>query len=504
MPQGDDASRGVVVTARGLSLRKVAGALWLARRGRRRGAETSSVTYQDSIGLLVFVVLLSGAGELALVDVLLDAPWMRVLALTLGLLGIFGMLSLIVALRAYPHRSEKGTLTIHHGACFELTIPLELVATVAVRKRMINQKRIAEVSDGVLSVPVMGVTNLVITLVSPIKARLKKTGEATVREIQVFAVDPGSGAQKLLNGGRTGDGDEVTGSPARRPLWARALRWIGPLVLLVEIVLVTTGLLDWRVAAGIVVVTEGILTVLGVAAAAALVSQYRRGRAEGATRTDSFSEAFLFLMPPSMGQVVRKEVAFLRVLALALAFRTERARPGDVPLVYGGSSRKALLGVALLLLAAATSVLVGLGSGLPGRVLGILLLYAAVLTTAVGLASKVRPHVLRDGYLLVRWGLHHELALPLGSVRAIDLGGRQRGRRRAEAASDEFTVPASGRDLVVVRLGEPVAAPTRLGHQRLAQTILLPVDEAAHAAVAIAALLGVRVEGLAPETSIPS
>lgn len=284
--------------------------------------------------------------------------------------------------------------------------------------------------------------------------------------------------------------DRVTAGPPQRPRWARALRWAGPVVLLVEIALVTTGLLDWRIAAGVIAVTEGILTVLGIAAGAALVSQYRRCRAEERSRTDSLSEAVFFLMPTPMAVMVRKELSFIRVLALALVRRTEGARPGDVPLGYGAVSRKALLGLALVLLGAGTTLLMGLASSVPWFVLGIILVYASVLTATVGLASKVRPYVLRGDVLLVRWGLHQELEVPLGSVRSIDAKRPQRGRRRADKEADCFSVPTSGRELVVIRLDEPIAVPTRLGRQMLAQTILLPVDEGSLSAAAITTQLG--------------
>ena len=123
-------SESVVIAAGGVRLRKAVGALWLARRGGSRGAEASSVAYQDGIGAMLFVVLLSGAVELVLADLLLSVLWMRVLALTLGVLAVFGMLSFIVALRVYPHRAVNGKLTIHYGACFDLSVPLELVAVV--------------------------------------------------------------------------------------------------------------------------------------------------------------------------------------------------------------------------------------------------------------------------------------------------------------------------------------------------------------------------------------
>ena len=215
MRQGQGASEGVVIAAGGVSLLKAVSALWLGRRARSREVEASSVAYQDGIGALVFVMVLSSVVEVVLVDLLFSVLWMRLLGLALGLMALLGLLSFVFALRAYPHRVTDGVMRIHYGACFELSIPLELVGTVIQRKAMITQKRTAEVRDGVLSLPVMGVTNLVVKLDSPIKVRLRKSGEAAVREIRIFAVDPVSGAQKLQNGGlQVGDATPRAGVAA--------------------------------------------------------------------------------------------------------------------------------------------------------------------------------------------------------------------------------------------------------------------------------------------------
>ena len=286
MRQEQDTSEDVVIAAKGLSLPKAARSLWSARRGSSRQTEESSVAYEGGNGVIVLVVLLSGAVELLLVDVLLSVPWMRLLALTLGLLAVLGLLAFLAARRGYPHRTANGALTIHCGACFELSIPLELVEMVAERQRMIHQKHIAGVRDGVLSVPVNRRTNLVVTLHSPVKVQLRKTGTALVREIQVFALDPGSGTQLLRTGGPAeNDNDvdgEVTGGLARRLLRSQALRWAGPLVLLAETALVTVevtlvehGRLDWRAAAGVILVVEGTFASAGRSATGEVVATGR-------------------------------------------------------------------------------------------------------------------------------------------------------------------------------------------------------------------------------------
>ncbi|MGX8903724.1 hypothetical protein ACR820_34825 [Streptomyces netropsis] len=66
--------------------------------------------------------------------------------------------------------------------------------------------------------------------------------------------------------------------------WLRRGRWAGLSVLLAEIVLVAAGALDWRIAAGVLAVTEGTLAVLGLVFGAALVRGYRQLRGGGSGR----------------------------------------------------------------------------------------------------------------------------------------------------------------------------------------------------------------------------
>ena len=191
-------------------------------------------------------------------------------------------------------------------------------------------------------------------------------------------------------------------------------------------------------------------------------------------------------MPTPMAAVVRKELGFLRVLTLALARRTEAQQPGDIRFGYGSGFRKVLLSVALVPLAAGSTV-IGLASSTPWIIVGSILLYVALLTTAVGLASKVRPHVLRGDSLLVRWGLHQELEVPVGSVGSIEVERPQRSRRRGDSAPDRFAIPAAGRQRVVLGLAVPIAVPTSFGRRRYAKTVLLPVDDASSVLLAIQA-----------------
>ncbi|MFE7531313.1 hypothetical protein ACFU7Y_37245 [Kitasatospora sp. NPDC057542] len=482
----DDGGGGGVLMARGLDWAKAARALWKAPTASRSSVEQSVIPYQRSATGLVVLIVASSVIEIFVVDFLLPALWARLLGLVLGLLAMGVLLALSLALRAYPHRVAAGRLTLRYGATFELSVALDSVAQSSVRRAMIDQRRTAEVRDGVLWLPVMGVTNLAVALAEPADVVLPKTGRETVRELRFFALDPEAGLRSLLGQAAPEPPTAVRAAPGT-PGWLRLLRWASVLVLITGIVLVTTGLLDWRIAAGILVVTESALAVLGLLAGAAFLRQYRLLRADGTSRAESFSGALFFLMPDQLAGLVRRELSVLRVLALALSGRTERARPGDVRLAYGGAARAVTVGAAVLLLASGLAVLLAGPPGAGWLVAGALLVYGAVVLLALGLASRARPHVLRADRLLVRWGMYQELEIPLGAVRRLDKVARAPGRPERDGAGDRFVVPGAGREALTVELGEPVEVAGRWGVKRPVMSVLLPVDDAGAAVRSVAA-----------------
>ncbi|MET8681014.1 hypothetical protein ABZW18_26390 [Streptomyces sp. NPDC004647] len=446
--------------------------------------------YQDGVGAAVAIILFLSVVEIVVMDLLLDTLWVRIVVAAAGVAAGYLLIGFFIALSAYPHRVTSEALTVRYGAAFEVAIGMGLVAEARSQRRGGEQRRTAEVIDGVLSVPVMGVTNMLVKLDAPVEMELHKEVSA-VHEIRMFAVDPAE-AVRMVQGSADGPDPEAASAPpataaaaaTQVPLWLRRLRWAGLLVLLVEIALVTTGLLDWRIAAGILAVTEGTLAVLGVIFGAAFVTQYRKLRRAGEPRSEAFSQSLFSLMPPPMAGLVRREMSIFRVIALAVARRTERQQPGDVPLKYGRAGRRALAITAVLLAAAGILVLAMVSHTLTRYLVGIVLLYSALLTAALASASTVRPHLRRGDDLHLRWGLHHELVVPVETVREVGIEPAKTPRQRP-SAPEIFAVPCPGREELVLHFTEPIEVPTRLGSQRPATSIVLPLDNSEAACEAI-------------------
>jgi hypothetical protein len=464
-----------VITGGGVSIGAAARAPW-ASLGRRGGG--TAIPSQDGGAVGVGVILFLSAVEIVLVDLMLSAPWARVAALIAGLAAACLMTGFAAALSAYPHRVAGGVLTVSYGASFHARVPLSLIRDVAVRRRLSDQRRTAEIDGGVLSVPVMSTTNLVLELHGPARLEAGRTvGE--VREIRIHAKDPGSALTLVRNALEGKAQEEAARPPAKAPgqvpTWLRRLRWAGLLVLLIEVLLVTTGLLDWRIAAGILVVTEGTLSVLGLVFGAAFISQYRRLRRTGRGRRAALGEAFCSLLPPPIAEMVRHEVSVWGILALAVTSRTQ-ARPGDRYLGRLGSSRRS--GVLAVLLAAGGVLLLALAGVGPLTVAGaVALLYAAAAAAAFAAAGKVRPHTVGREDVVLRWGLHHSARIPLTVISRVRTAGRP-GHRPAE---DGFRVPGRAPSVLVLHLGESVEVPVRMGVLQPVTSIAVPLADAAAA-----------------------
>lgn len=481
-----------IVTAGGSSLRRAVLVPWVL--ARRSG--TTSIPYRTGRPVVELSLVLGGALEVLLADLILGPTWLRVVVAVLELVVLGGLLLLVLAFRAYPHEVVGGFLRVRYGAVFEMAVPLGMIQAVTHRPTINGQRKTVEISRDVLCVPFMGATNLEVTLGSPVGVALPKGAGGQVRAVRVWAADPGAGRTLIMGAGQAtaratetaaGQGLAAGGQSAAAgkgsAAWVRALRWTGLLVLATEIVLVVTGVLPWRLAAVVLAVTEGTLTLIGLIAGAALLRGYRRGRAGGRSRSQALSDGLALLLPPVVADLVRRELAVLGVLALGVLHRRQ-VDPGDVVVGRGRAAARRLLpsGTALLVSGA-----VVLGARAPGgwvwAVTGAVLAHLGALAVAFGLSGTVRPHVLRGRTLIVRWGLRGEVVVPLASVAGVCPEGSDPGTagggggRFTVPGGGRFTVPGGGRARVLITLGVPVDVGTGIGPTRSARTLDVPVDD---------------------------
>ncbi|MGX8910315.1 hypothetical protein ACR820_34830 [Streptomyces netropsis] len=104
-----------------------------------------------------------------------------------------------------------------------------------------------------------------------------------------------------------------------------------------------------------------------------------------------------------------------------------------------------------------------------------MLLYAAAAAWAV--AGRVRRHGVRGGCVVLRWGLHHTVEIPLAVVErsgVADWAGQR-------SSGSRFVLPGRAAGALVLHLGSPVEVPARMGALRPVTTITIPLSDAAAA-----------------------
>ena len=206
----------------------------------------------------------------------------------------------------------------------------------------------------------------------------------------------------VVRGGR--GGAERRPLPHERHRGLRYLRWTGPVLLVVEIVLVLTGRLGVGVAAAVFLVFEGVLALAAAGQLLGAAHSYRRGRAAGLGTEEAVLAAVQAALPAPVAFVVGHEVRMLSSLVLLLRGRRNGVPPGAVALPYDRALRPMawlLLGVSVVEL-----VVVELVVPWPAARLVLLLLGLWSLLFVAGMAAAwvVRPHVLTPEVLRLRSG----------------------------------------------------------------------------------------------------
>lgn len=239
----------------------------------------------------------------------------------------------------------------------------------------------------------------------------------------------------------------------------RFLRWLIPVVILVEIGLVRTGVLSARTAIAVVVLIEVALaaTMLGVAAAA--IRRYRSGRAQGQDPWKAAEDALSLFVPRRAARLIVLEP---RLWACLGRWVFRRHRPGETDFRYHGRS---ILGAFLILITLTTPVEIFLLELLlPWAWLRWLLLFAAVygLLWLYGLYASlvVLPHRLEPDHLQVRYGHLNEATIPYDLIADVRAERRKapRGGDGLQTSPEEHAVylAVGGRTDLTLTLREPV------------------------------------------------
>ena len=268
-----------------------------------------------------------------------------------------------------------------------------------------------------------------------------------------------------------------------------ALRWGGPVLLLVELALVLSGRLSLATAAGVLVAVEALLAVVLAGQAVAAARGYRRRRADGASPAQAAEAAVRAALPGPVATAVLHEARLLHALGRWLRRRPD-VPPGATPLPVGRDER--VTGWALLVASLVEMAAVHLLLPWPAvrTVLLVVSAYGTVLLVALLADRAVRPHLLLADGLRLRAGGAVDVTLPLSAVDGVVL--RRRDAPRPVAFDDAALVLASGGQ---TQLEVSLLAPLTLRAGRREGTVTavrFSADDPAAAVATVRARLGDR------------
>jgi hypothetical protein len=233
-------------------------------------------------------------------------------------------------------------------------------------------------------------------------------------------------------------------------------RWLAVLVPLAEIVLVVSGFLDVRTAVLVGVVLEVLLAVVVVGEVAVFRRAYRRARAQGLARSAAAGAGFRAAWPPTVIALADAEIGLWRALWWA-ARRRRDVGPGELPIPY--ADRFTVVTWAICCLGALELAVVhALTARWPVArwALFALGVYALLWVLAFSFSLRQRPHLLREGELVLRFGHFRTTPVPLATLASVT-GSVIAGHQRTVVLDcDRLALPVMSDTNIELRFDPPV------------------------------------------------
>lgn len=218
----------------------------------------------------------------------------------------------------------------------------------------------------------------------------------------------------------------------------RLLKWLLPALILIEVALVWSGLLDLKEAAIAIVGVEALIFLAGVSEIILMVRRYRKDRSSGLDPWTALEGGLSVLLPHPVARLAAAEPRMFYCLTKWILRRT-KLKEGEFS--YHKRSTMDML-VLMVVLVSPIEVLVIellLQAFLPWLWLRLLVLFLEVyaLFWILGFhASRVAlPHRLEERGLRLRHGIFAEGFIPYSAIRRVE-----RTRRRAARSGDGLSV----------------------------------------------------------------
>lgn len=169
-------------------------------RGRRHGVPDGAVAISYDVALRPVGLLLVGLSVVELAVLELVVPWqpVRLVLLVLGAWTLLLVLGITAANIVRPHVVTAEHLRLRFGTFAEVQIPLDRVATAAVRRRDAPSSKALLLDAGVLVIGVSGTTDVDVDLTQPTVVQTSR-GPVTVQAARFAADQPAAAVRALAD-----------------------------------------------------------------------------------------------------------------------------------------------------------------------------------------------------------------------------------------------------------------------------------------------------------------
>ncbi|MFE3170628.1 hypothetical protein ACFXPA_05530 [Amycolatopsis sp. NPDC059090] len=171
---------------------KMMRALWLAAARRRDvPADGDAIGYSAQMRPLFWVFFVINPLEIALVELIVPWPVVRIVLLILGIAGTIWFLAMISSLYKYPHTVDPETLRLRYISFLDFRIPMAKIESAGLRTQSRELKKVNDVVGGVLVMEITKSTNVTVALREPHQADFGLSrGVKEFDRIDFWADDP--------------------------------------------------------------------------------------------------------------------------------------------------------------------------------------------------------------------------------------------------------------------------------------------------------------------------
>jgi hypothetical protein len=171
---------------------------WVRRRPY--GPDDFPYHARSPMALWMGVVVLTTPIEIAVLELLIPWPWLKITTLVLALYALLWLIMLFASLRSMPHRLEPRGLRLRYGVLTDVFIPYDLIS-----EAQVAMAKAPKVGDGLqldgesAFLAINGEANLVLRLKEPLSLDRALGKTPPVREVHFCTDEPKRMIERLVS-----------------------------------------------------------------------------------------------------------------------------------------------------------------------------------------------------------------------------------------------------------------------------------------------------------------